>query len=43
MAKISCETARYFWKLGETIVSSGQSRTARDIGMADRTPKVRAS
>ena len=37
------ETARYFWKSGRTMMSDGQSRTARDIGMAERTPNVRAS
>ncbi len=42
-AKICCDTARYFWKSGRTITSDGQRRTARDIGIADRTPKVRAS
>ena len=30
-------------KSGDTILSSGQSRTARLIGMADRTPNARAS
>ena len=30
---------RYFVKSGRTITSSGHRRTARDIGMAERTPK----
>ena len=33
----------YFAKFGGRITSSGQSRTARDIGIADRTPNFRAS
>jgi hypothetical protein len=30
-------------KSGATMISDGQSRTARDIGIAERTPKARAS
>ena len=37
------ETALYFAKDGRTISSAGQSRTARDIGIAERTPNARAS
>ena len=43
IANTCCETARYFEKSGGTMARSGHSRTARDIGMADRTPNVRAS
>jgi hypothetical protein len=37
------DTARYFSKSGRTIASCGQSRTARAIGIAERTPNSRAS
>ena len=37
------ETARYRSKAGRTITRCGHSRTARAIGMADRTPNARAS
>ncbi len=37
------ETAAYFLKSGRRITSSGQSRTARAIGRAERTPNFRAS
>ena len=43
MANTCCDTVRYLLKSGCTITSRGQSRTARDIGIAERTPKVRAS
>jgi len=43
IAKTCCETVRYLLKSGWTMTSEGQSRTARDIGIADRTPNVRAS
>ena len=43
IANTCCETVRYLLKSGCTITSRGQSRTARDIGIAERTPKVRAS
>ena len=43
MPNTCCETARYLAKSVGTMTRSGQSRTARDIGMAERTPKVRAS
>ncbi len=43
MANTCCDTARYFWKSGRTMTSDGQSRTARDIGIAERTPNLRAS
>jgi hypothetical protein len=42
-AKTCCETARYFAKSGGTMTSVGQRRTARDIGIAECTPKTRAS
>ena len=37
------DTALYLAKSGRTMTRSGQSRTARDIGIADRTPNSRAS
>ena len=37
------DTSAYFAKSGRTITSWGQSRTARDIGTAERTPNARAS
>ena len=42
-AKTCCDTAPYFLKSGRRITSSGQRRTARAMGIADRTPKTRAS
>ena len=38
-----CEPLLYRAKSGRTITSDGHSRTARDIGIADRTPNARAS
>jgi len=43
IAKTCCDTARYLLKSGWTITSEGQRRTARDMGIAERTPNVRAS
>ena len=43
MANTACDAARYRLKSGLTITSEGQSRTARAIGIADRTPNARAS
>ena len=42
-SKTSLETLRYLRKLGGTMTSVGQRRTARDIGIAERTPNWRAS
>ncbi len=39
----SSETALYFEKSGRTMRSSGHKRSARAMGMAERTPKARAS
>src|SRR5207245_7430297 len=44
--KISCtlrETARYRLKSGATKIASGHKRSARAVGMADRTPKLLAA
>jgi hypothetical protein len=43
MAKTCCDAARYFWNCGGTMTRSGQRRTARAIGIAERTPNARAS
>jgi hypothetical protein len=37
------DTRRYFSKFGCTMTSSGHSRSARDMGIAERTPKARDS
>ena len=39
----ACDAVRYRAKSGRTMTSEGQSLTARAIGMAERTPKARAS
>ena len=43
ISKTCRDTSPYLAKFGGRITSSGQSRTARDIGIADRTPNFRAS
>ncbi len=42
-SKTCRDTERYFPKSGVTTTSFGQSRTARAIGIAERTPNARAS
>jgi hypothetical protein len=37
------DTVLYFAKSGRTMTSSGQSRSARAMGIAERTPNARAS
>ncbi len=38
-----CDTLRYLEKSGETTTSEGHRRSARTIGIAERTPNSRAS
>src|SRR3954468_16676126 len=43
IANTACDAARYRLNSGLTITNEGQRRTARAIGIAERTPNARAS
>jgi hypothetical protein len=43
IAKTCCDTGAVLLKVRPTICSEGHRRIARDIGIADRTPNLRAS
>ncbi len=43
MAMMARDTSRYLWKLPPVQMASGHSRAAVEAGMAERTPKARAS